>query len=229
MSHVNNKGFTLIELMLAMSFIAVLLLAIAMTVIQISNIYNRGLTLKDVNQAGRSLTNELQRSIAISPPFAIDYPASDSKYINTPTGGRLCVGQYSYIWNYGKSLLDNTANNKYFGESIATIRFVKVPDSSGGYCTAPNSPIVVAGAVELLDVGDLSLAIHGFHITTESTASDSNTKQSLYYISFIIGTNEAAALNANTTCKPPGSAGSNENYCSVNQFDIVVRTGNAVQ
>lgn len=94
MNH-NKRGFTLIELMLAMTFVSALLLAIAMTVIQISNVYTRGLTLKEVNQAGRTISTELKRGISQSAPFAVPGP----KYVVQPWGGRLCVGQYSYIWN----------------------------------------------------------------------------------------------------------------------------------
>jgi len=234
MNH-DNKGFTLIELMLAMTFISVLLMAIAMTVIQISNIYNRGLTLKEVNQAGRSLATELQRSIAISPSFSIDTAAVGTKYINSDFGGRLCVGQYSYIWNYGKTLSDSTANglnSNIYNPNLSTnkIRFIKVPDSTASYCSTKDSVINPAGAVELLNVGDRDLAVHSFTISTEISASDSKTRQSLYYLSFVIGTNDQAALEPSaTTCRPPSDIASDLNYCSVNQFDIVARAGNAVQ
>ncbi|MBC7868847.1 prepilin-type N-terminal cleavage/methylation domain-containing protein [Candidatus Saccharibacteria bacterium] len=232
MNH-DHKGFTLIELMLAMSFISVLLLAIAMTVIQISNIYNRGLTLKEVNQAGRSLASELQRSVAASPSFSIDTTQVGTKYIQSDFGGRLCLGQYSYIWNYGKTLAGNPAigfSNVYTSGSTEKIRFVKVPDSTGNYCSASNLAIDPLGAVELLDIGDRDLAVHSFAISTQITASNSKTLQSLYYMSFVIGTNDQAALEPTaTTCKPPNAIASDLNYCSVNQFDIVAHAGNAVQ
>lgn len=227
-----KKGFTLIELMLAMTFISVLLLAIAMTVIQISNIYTRGLTLKEVNQAGRSLTSELQRSIAVSSAFPIDSSIS-SKYVKQDWGGRLCLGRYSYIWNYGKTLTGSPAagfSNVFDASSSEKIRFIKVSDATGSYCSAKASAINPSGAVELLNVGDRDLALHSFSISSDPLASDNKTRQSLYYISFVIGTNDQAALDANqTACKPPDVLTSDLNYCSVNQFDIVARTGNAVQ
>ena len=67
-----QNGFTLIELMLAMAFVSALLIAVAMTVIQIASIYNRGITLKDVNQTGSSVASELQRNIAGSASFNIN-------------------------------------------------------------------------------------------------------------------------------------------------------------
>ena len=234
MNHVNTKGFTLIELMLSMAFLSVLLLAIAMTVIQIGNIYNRGLTLKEVNQAGRSLSTELKKGIAQTAAFPIDYPAVGSKFVNRSWGGRLCVNQYSYIWNYGVTLNNQSANvsnsNVYSVASTDKISFIKVPDPSSQYCTNPGGAIDPTGAVELLKVGDRNLAVHNFTISYDSLASDSKTQQRLYYITFVLGTNDQAALASNsTTCRPPSDNAADINYCSVNQFTLSARTINAVQ
>src|SRR5687768_8731757 len=130
MNHVNAKGFTLIELMLAMTFISVLLVAIAMTTIQISNIYTKGITLREVDQAGRTLSNELQRNISASVPFDVtpkkdDSPATeDSKYVvRNEDGGRLCLGKYSYLWNFGKAIEGDGAEiyNRYTGADANTV------------------------------------------------------------------------------------------------------------
>ena len=225
----NNRGFTLIELMLAMGFVSALLLAIAMTVIQISNIYNTGLTYKSVNQFGGSLANELQRDISQSSPFNIATNFVQLPVTRTPgnyTGGRLCTGQYSYIWNYGKALINNaTSLNTYSGSDSGTpISFVKVADSGGGYCANTALKINHANAVELLNIGQVNLAIHNFLIT--QTSHDSATGQYLYAISFVIGTNDKNTLNASSTgCLTPDNPTSNPIYCAVNQFDIVARAG----
>ena len=227
MNH-NKQGFTLIELMLAMTFVSALLLAIAMTVIQISNVYTRGLTLKEVNQAGRTISTELKRGVSQSAPFAVPGP----KYVARSWGGRLCVGQYSYVWNYGATLSDATANgsnSNIYSNSTSKIRFVKVPDSSGSYCSAPGTKAVDStGAIELLASGDRNLALHSFTIANSST--DAKSSQSLYSISYVIGTNDQAALMpGQTSCRAPSDIASDLNYCSINQFDIVVRAVNALQ
>jgi prepilin-type N-terminal cleavage/methylation domain-containing protein len=235
MNHDNKKGFTLIELMLSMTFLSVLLLAIAMTVLQIGNIYNRGLTLKEVNQAGRSLSNELKRSIAQSATFSVDYPAAGTKFIDRSWGGRLCLGQFSYIWNYGTTLKDASANgsnsNVYTAASNEKIRFIKVSDPTSEYCALPTSPAIDPdGAVEILSVGDRDLAVHSFNISYDNDASDPLTGQRVYSVSFILGTNDQGALDANSsTCKAPNESQSDLVYCSVNEFNITARTSNAVQ
>ena len=230
----NASGFTLIELMLSMAFVSVLLIMITMTVIQIGNIYTRGLTIKEVNQAGSALATELQRDINASTPF--DITAGGPNYVVNDWGGRLCIGQYSYIWNYGKALNNNDSShlNIYDGTSSEKIRFIKVLDSGSSYCskaTTTKKVIDPSDAVELLSASEHDLAIHEFSIVSSSTASDNKTGQKIYNIEFIIGTNDISALNyvGAATCKTPDDVKSDLSYCLVNQFNIVVRAGNAVE
>ena len=241
MIHVANKqGFTLIELMLSMSFISVLLIAIAMTVIQISGIYNHGLTIKDVNQSARSISSELQSGISQAVPFSIASGVG-SHYIQSAWGGRLCIGQYSYIWNYGVSINNAIATNNYSNSNLnvyattpsTVIRFVKVPDTNAAYCTPINGnypDISTANATDLLNAGDHSLAIHSFTIVSAPSAIDPKTNERLYTVSFLIGTNDQNALTAgSTSCKPSSVSGADPTYCSVQQFTLAVRAGNAIR
>lgn len=231
MNHVaRTKGFTLVELLLAMSFISALLVAIAVTVIQISGTYNRGITLKEVNQAGRSLSNELQRTITSGAPFSIESGPGGRYIVQDDWGGRLCTGQYSYIWNFGQALNNNDPSsdrlNVYVDDASSQIRFVKVLDPSAAYCIEPSKDIEPADAAELLNVGDHSLAIQSFTITSEATATDNKTRQRLYSITFFVGTNDQAALvDGGTGCKGPGEVGADLSYCSVQEFNIVARAG----
>ena len=237
MSRGNAKGFTLIELMLAMTFISVLLIAIAMTTIQISNIYTKGITLREVSQAGRTISDDLQRSIGGSAPFDLAPTATPASYVQQQTGGRLCVGKYSYLWNYGQAITQaqnaNSLDNHFDDNTF--IRFLRVLDADRSLCQRQaNGGNGGAGAypnpeksesVELLASGDRDLAIHSF--TIAKTAEEAATSQAMYAISFVIGTNDQAQLTTNdASCRPPSDSVGAEEYCSVNQFDIVARAGN---
>lgn len=239
MSHDKTKGFTLIELMLAMTFIAVLLMAIAMTTIQIGNIYNKGITLREVNQAGRAISDELQRGIASASPFDVtpkvdDSPTTiNSKYIVRDGGGRLCLGRYTYSWNNGKALAETPGgpdiynNYKNADGSLTPVRFAKVTDPDGALCTDPTSNILRDNATEMLASGDRNLVMHSFAIKADPKAQDPTTGQTIYSISMTIGTNDQEQLTTNSaSCKPPSEGTGAENYCSVNQFDIIARAGN---
>ena len=93
------SGFTLVELSFSMIFIALLMISMTMTIIQIINTYNRGLLMKEVNQVGRTVTDQMQRTISSSTPSStvnivkFTNPSNSSEV----TGGRLCLGNYSYI------------------------------------------------------------------------------------------------------------------------------------
>jgi prepilin-type N-terminal cleavage/methylation domain-containing protein len=231
MNQDKNRGFTLIELMLSMTFISVLLVAIAMTTIQISTIYTKGITLREVDQAGRSVSDELQRNIATSTPFDVtpkvdSSPATAlSKFVVRPGGGRLCLGSYSYLWNYGSAISGGGTQifNKY--DDGSTVIFAKVSDPSGSLCTDPTVSPKRADSSDLLTGGDRDLVMHSFNITR--TANDPATSQALYAITMTIGTNDTQQLTTDdTSCKPPSAGVGDEAYCSVNQFDIIARAGN---
>lgn len=220
------KAFTAVELIIALAFISSLLLVIALTVLQMSNLYNRGLTIKAVSQAGTTVSDNLKDSIQAAMPFSV---ATDSQmYIRNDDGGRLCLNNYSYIWNYGKSLNSKIDTpNKYTPESSNKIRLVKVRDPGGTYCVSPSSPVSTTDAIDLLASGDRNLAVHSFSIISESTAYDKLTLSRLYTINLRIGTNNPENLLEDyTKCKEPGQIGSDLSYCYVEVFTFAVMSGN---
>jgi type II secretory pathway pseudopilin PulG len=253
MSHKVNmmkKGFTLIELMLAMTFISMLLLAIALTIVQIANIYNKGIITKEVNQSSRAISDELSLAMRSSGSFSLN--PSANQYVQNPatgggySGGRLCIGQYSYIWNYGKALsTQDTNRNQYTGPNTSgntvitngvtryEISMVKVPDAGGAYCV-PNGAgaypkIDPTSAVELLRTGDHGLVLHNLTVTSAASGQDALSSQQLYTVSYTLGTADINALNSNQTlCSGPGVPGSDLNYCAISQFTIVLRVVSGV-
>ncbi len=233
-----QKGFTLIELLLAMSFVSLLLMAITMTVIQIGNIYTKGLTLRAVDQVGQAVSQDIRRSIESARPLDVGTtPAGGLNYkpslavggdINDLDGGRFCTGSYSYVWNNGKSLANPV--NKY-DNSSDVIRLVKVPDNGALYCSDPSRPVDHATAVEMLSAGDRELAIQSFMI--QSVARNPDLQQALYQISLEVGTNDQEVLSRSrgiasidTSCRPPSEEANLKDYCAVNKFEFTARAGN---
>lgn len=244
-----QKGFTLIEMMVAMAFVSVLMLTIAMAVIQIGNIYNKGLTMRAVDYAGRALSTEIRQTLGQSEPFSVDtalriqkHPGSSSL---NPDGGRLCTGTFSYIWNFGTAMdnpinkyadisevgPDGSASDSAENRVSNEIRFIKLRDNGGGYCADLTKPILQSEAVELLSGGDHDLAIQRFEIV--QIADDQSTRQALYRITMELGTNREDSVQRpselttmDTTCKPPSDDTSLQDFCAVNQFVFTVQAGN---
>lgn len=215
-----SRGFTLVELSLAMTFLSMLLLAIAMLIIQLVHIYDRGVTLRAVNQAGQMLVSDIRTSLNQANPDEVRFKSLDGG-----KAGRLCTGSVTYAWNQGNNLV--SGKNKYDGTNDHNIRFVRVVDPTGQYCpllpTAPLPDIKKNDATELLRSGDRDLAVHGFTFSGGSIAGGST----IYHSTLTLGTNDQAALNG-TQCRAPNEADSNQDFCAINTFDFTARAGNTI-
>ncbi len=231
-----RRGFTLIELVLAMAFVSVLLLAIAMTAIQAGRLYNRGIILSLVNQAGRGISDTIRRDFlqaAYSPGFKV-ITISEGDF----SSGRFCTGEYTYIWN-SPEVLDRAeeARSSTNGAIVrmsdnSLVNFVRVSDNTGSLCRAlatggysmklpTNAGITTLLRTQSSDT-DVVLALHSMQITP---LTKEESREGLYRISFVVGTSALAEINtADQTCKPPNDDEQNLDFCAINNFDMIVRT-----
>ena len=234
-------GFTLVELMLAMAFVSVLLLAIATIAIQAGKLYNRGLTLKSINQSGREISDSLRRDFLQANAGKISGNANSAVVMVQAGGadrsGRLCLGDYSYVWNVPKVV----SGEVKAGAGIITevggphsgrpINFARVIDPDGMLCQknettgAYMSTVATDKVTHLLKPAgsnDVVLAIH--QMKAARVAGDSGA-DSLYRLEFVLGTSQLEAVNtANGTCKPPADNSENLDFCAINSFEMIVRT-----
>lgn len=135
---VKNKkqrfGFTIIEMTLSMAFISLLMMAVGYLVIYLSNLYQRGISIKDVNKTADLIISDMQNSVSSSGEISCAWKEIDSVKMSVKkktdeegntvddteatcgslfssdanttniVGGALCTGKYSYVWNYGYAL-----------------------------------------------------------------------------------------------------------------------------
>ena len=222
----SRKGFTLVELSIAMAFIAILLILVLVVIINITGMHARGRTLRDVNDTGRAIINDMRRTLSDSPPFN---PNADNNIVHFPignsnpaykTGGRFCTGTYTYVWNTFRGSRPNrySDNNRPF--SVAKVR-----DPNRELCanlgTGTDQGTVgpASEAVELVS-GD-ELVIYDFAaFQIHSRASG----QTLYSVSFVLGTRDGIDITTNTRCIQPGELDANINFCAINRFDFTARS-----
>lgn len=221
----NRRGFTLVELNLSVVFVALLILGIAMTTIQVTRMYQKGATIRSVNQVGRDLTEQLRRDFAAASPSAVN--------LDEVSVGRICLGNVSYLYNDAVTLNDGAEGIK--NPSGDKVVLARVNDRSGSYCqrdSAPGGgfikPNLEAGddATELLATDVIPLAVH--EITADTyLASDSNgISQTVYRLAITVGTNEVETVDETTsTCRPPTESTANFDNCFVSEFETIVRAG----
>ena len=231
-----SKGFTLVELSFSMLFISLLMISITMTIMQIINTYNRGLLMKEVNQVGRTVTDQMQRTIASSSPSSTVNIVKFTNPSNSTeiTGGRFCLGNYSYIYNFAKTLKETsiTTQNK-IGNSGPKVGFIRVPDEGGNYCKPASNGTynVVSTTTEMVDVlskGAYSLTLYNLNVESPVSSYDSVSGQRLYYVDVSLGASDYKAIEvgSDNRCKAPSEDDADQNYCSVSNFSFVARAGN---
>lgn len=203
-----QRGFTMIELLFAMSFVSVLLILILTATIQIGRIYNKGISLKQVNQSGLLVGNDLRTAIRAS-----DAPLD----LGSVADGRLCLGSYSYVWNTG-----DTLTNQYAGDT-ARIGLVKVNDPGRGLCDKSGAyPAVQKGkARELLVVagnGAIDGGSAGVSLRLRNMAVTKVAEAGLgyaYTVTYTLSTDDNSLINADSTaCK----GGTDDEFCALNSF-----------
>ncbi len=236
-------GFTLVELMLAMAFVSMLLLAIAMTVMSIMGIYTKGLTMKAVNQAGRDVVTDMKRTVGEGQvftiaslsdrtnglygrqsPFILQDVAGSIVVTGTDNtnnyGGRFCTGNYSYIWNIGRRIdATHPQVNQYLNDPNKALRLVRVRDGGGTYCANPTLQVAQGNSTELLSEADL--AVQNFDV--EQLSSSLSSGQALYRFTVKLSSANTDALTTLGECRPPSDDVGLENFCSVNDFVFTVK------
>lgn len=160
MSKKIRSGFTIIEISIAIAFLAIILITVAILTINILSIYRKGLSIKAVNANGRTLIDEFSRAISSSPAksseiacnkiisesarescindkaYRITYQQNtrsitiNGKTKQIPTFGAFCTGRYSYIWNTGYTFNQFDPDINKSGISKASFSY-KIKSKSG--------------------------------------------------------------------------------------------------
>ncbi len=218
-----STGFTLVELTLSISFIAVLLIAITLLIMQTASIYNKGLTLREANQAGQFISSEIQRSL--NQTYSRAVVATE---FSDNSGGRLCAGTVSYAWNYADTFWpDATGGTVNSLHNSSDVRFVKFSGVADDYCKEQADGTwrpLPSDAKELLAAGNANVALHSFSFDRLGVVGDDT--QTIYAIKMVVGTPSTGLVNGNSCKVDQESNKYNDEWCAVNQFSFTARSGN---
>ncbi len=193
-----ETGFTLVELSLAMTFLAFIMVFVVVVLIQIMNIYNKGIAMTQINQTGRQVADDLNSSVRFATPGSVTYLAANN---------RLCTGQVSYLWN-----IDGGTTNTFSDNSA--IGVVRIRDSVSDYCNDVNlKPSLTNTNVTVLSgpsVGILEFTV--------------DTAPSFIRINMVLstsGNNKPVYSSGKWSCLGSGGSGSNP-YCAFANFDNTI-------
>lgn len=231
-----RQGFTIVELSVALAFMAVLLIAIITLTLSAGNMYIKGSTMKAMNQSWRDIEDIMRRDMLASDASMI------SKQLTTgtipETSGRICLGAVSYIWNTAPLLNNptppiNTIVTLGSGASAVPVRLARVVDPGATMCVKDvvtgRYPMTIPStmtATELLTVGGREVAPYAVTIKPVALSGE----HGVYSVAMTIGTSgrnttQVDSVGGYVQCKPSGTSTSDFNYCTVNDFDMMIRVG----
>jgi prepilin-type N-terminal cleavage/methylation domain-containing protein len=240
-SRTHSKGFTLVELMLAMAFFGSVLLISTSVFLQMLGTYNKGIAVKDMNQFGRMLSDSITRVSNsqggltyfgdASQPWFLTYPLRCAK-----------VGRDMYLWSYASDTSSTAAAYKVGGEPVNMVRLVTTPFF--GNCPQQNDTYTDQGGnvknfvandnfVPILDNNTRVYAsdIHKLHQTDQTTGTVTEVPDALF-LKFTLGTYGGAGSVNNPTIDGSGNAScpadSIGNFCAFGSYQTVIYLPNGI-
>ncbi len=218
-----RRGFTLVELNLAIVFVALLMLAVAMTTMSVSHTYQYGISLKTINQLGREVVDQVRRDAsAASPSQIVSVDATTSGGV-----GRLCLGNVSYVYNSADLLNGSGTMIKDLATS-KTITLARIEDRGGVWCKMDSSGAFIKTNIsgdtytEMLLTDNTPVAIHSMDSETLLNTKSNGFSQGVIQVNIVLGTRETQTTSGGV-CKPPTDPSENFNNCAVRQFIVVAQ------
>jgi prepilin-type N-terminal cleavage/methylation domain-containing protein len=116
---VKQYGFTVIEMLVALAIFSVVLVVVTAAIIQISQIYYKGVNETQVQSTARAITDTVSQAIQFGGGTVTDTVASP-----TPGGSyAFCISNREYSYRPGYKLVDNTpgTNQTRHGMVVRTV------------------------------------------------------------------------------------------------------------
>lgn len=243
MIRMHTRGFTIIELTLAMTFVAMLLIAVATLSIQLTNQYSRGLTLKEIAQAGTEASNDIRRTISQA-----QIQGTGIQTVPIDGGGTvLCTGTYSYVANSSENLASpDSPETVKLGAGKLPARLAKVRDLGGNLCATreldDNKEYMTNDVSELLSSGSRLLVVHALDVSpsgvrfdedpdgkpTGEFAGEYKQGRGIFNVRLTIRTGvDSEFITGNESCRPPSEQESNLEFCAIDTFRFTARVGSS--
>lgn len=168
MKYKMEQGFTIIEAMLAMTFLSAIMVFTVVIFGQLIDTYARGQALIQINQTVRELNDDLARGLQYAKPSSFQQKKYDEE------GGAICSDGKAYVWMIGGSQTDYLSNN-------IQAHMVRINDNTGEYCRKQS-------------FADVKNSLTGINTSTENNAILLGTQASILNANVIVPTSQDPEL-----------------------------------
>ena len=115
----HKKGYTIIEITLAMTFMAILMVSIATLIMRVTNIYQKGLAMRAINATGTEIIEDITRTVGAA-SYLVDIHSQDAELggngVMEYDNNYKLVEKYYYDYTvYNENHDGKNFNVQYFG------------------------------------------------------------------------------------------------------------------
>lgn len=115
----HKRGFTIIEITLAMTFLAILMVSIATLIMRVTNIYQKGLAMRAINATGTEIIEDITRTVGAA-SYLVDIHSQDAELggngVMEYDNNYKLVEKYYYDYTvYNENHNGKNFNVQYFG------------------------------------------------------------------------------------------------------------------
>lgn len=192
----DQRGFTIIEMLIATAILSTILVLITMMMVNIGSLYYKGINQSKIQGTTRSVTDELAQQLEL-----LDSPIrrQSAAPAGEPNNKALCLGTTRYTYAVDKQLRNSEhvlwRDNGGGGTCVAIALNTGVPSAGGVELMPPNSRITH------LSVSDTS----PYEIIFSTAYGDTDLLNGV-------------GLGVNTRCK----GGKDQQFCSVANLQTIV-------
>lgn len=205
--HHQQKGFTLVELMIATAVYAVVLLIALQGITQVGRMYYRGLSAARTQEVARDIIDDVSRAVQFS-----------GSSIQQNGANTICIGTQRYTFVLNKRLVDATPANTREANHVLQ---KDTPGSGATGCPIAANQAALQNPVELVSS---SMRLSKF-VVTEVAGSN----QRLYNVTvkvvygeddLLSGLNLTTGDSSNAQCA--GGTFLGGQFCAVSEFSTIV-------
>lgn len=199
-----QKGFTIVELMVALSVLSILLVMSTVILIQIGRLYTKGVNQAATQNAARDIINDLSSQLQVSGN------APDSS-----TPGVICIGNLRYTFNLNHKLVTPPASGTYV---IHVLWRDTLADNSS--CVAVNLTAVTPSDTHTLPGSGVEMIPLNARLTDFLITSNQNNTYAIK-VTVAYGDDDLVnydSVHDTTTC----SNGIGTEFCAVSSLNITV-------
>ncbi len=204
----HQRGFTIIELLIAMSVFSLVLLIVTVSIMQISKVYYKGVTETNTQSTARSIMETISQAIQFNGGTVTTTPGSPV----AGTSYAFCVNNQQFSYRPGYQLVDGTAGARQTPHALVQRTMAGCSDVAQnlGNTTVTGRELLAPNMrLSKLVVQSLGNSLYKVQVRVEYGDED---------LLWSPSGNPAGALAPDAACR----SGAGQQFCSVSELSAVV-------